>query len=458
VVLARILGPEPFGIIAVTWLIINLGALIADFGFGAALVQAPDIDEKDVGFVLTLQLGLGVVLAIVCALAASPVAAFFRKPQLVSVERVLSFQFVLQSFGLTAAALLRRRLDFKSLQAAQTTSYVLGFGVVAIPMAYMRFGVWSLVAGQLVQAASASAIQYWFVRHSWRLYVRPTSQRLSGFGIGVLTTNLSNWAIANLDNLTVGHVFGTFELGLYNRVFTLLSAPVTNIVTTIQSVLFPAYSRASEMSATLRRGFFVSASAVSLSLIPVFLAIAVIPTTVIVGLFGDQWREATPLVVPLAIAMVCHALMALSGPAIWGAGRVWLEFRVQIVVAAAMAASLLVSSRFSLVALTYAVSAVYCVRFFAMTATALRLFGGRWIDFWRATRAGIALGTLTALLVAVSDQLSRVLGAPPPLRLAIAVAVGATTVASTVLLLGARILPPEIRAIATWRRATARAA
>jgi len=141
IVLARLLGPEPFGLVAIAWLLIGVGTLISDFGFGAALVQRAAISPDEVRYVFTVQMLLGVGYTVLVAGSADLLAYFFEQPELVPVVRALSFVFLVQAFGQTAVNLLRRDLDFKGLQLSQVLSYVLAFVLLGIPLAYLGLGV-----------------------------------------------------------------------------------------------------------------------------------------------------------------------------------------------------------------------------------------------------------------------------------------------------------------------------
>jgi len=407
VVLARLLGPEPFGLVAVSWIVISLGNLVADFGFGAALVQRKTISDEEVRYAFTIQVLIGVGLALIIVGSAGLIAQLFKQQQVIPVMRALSPIFIMQAFGQTAISLLRRNLDFKWLQLAQVLSYVLSFIALGIPLAYLGFGVWSLVIAQLSQSLLYTLFTYFRVRHSIKPLLT-SSAGLFNFGSKVMGTNLFNWAIQNMDNAFVGRFFGVASLGLYNRAYTLMTAPMGNIVTVLQGVLFPAYSRAQEETDVLKRVYLASVGIISMIALPVFGTVAVIPHTVIEGLYGNRWIDAAPLLVPLALAMPFHAVMALAGPLIWGRGKVGLELRVQSIIAVLFVFMLVITSKISVVALAWGVFGIYVVRFILMTWVVLKIVDASWYKMLTALRGGALalMGTASVVLGAESAMLS----------------------------------------------------
>lgn len=396
IVLARLLGPKPFGEVAIAWLVIGLGNLMADCGFGAALVQRKEFSREDIRFVFTAQVGLGVFLTAIVAVAAPGIASIFRQPEVTPIIRAVALVFALQAFGLTAQSLLKRDLAFRNLQAAQVISYLVGYLGLGIPLACFGYGVWSLVGAQLMQTLINSALLYLATRHPIRPKIAHPHRELTSFGGKVIGVNLANWAISNFDTGIVGRMFGAASLGLYNRSTALMLRPTNAVVAALQSVLFPVYSRAQGKPDTLRRGHLTSIAAIAIFFFPVFFTIAVIPRTVILGLYGNRWIAAATLVAPIAMARPFQASMAMAGPLLWGLGRVERELRVQIVIAAIMIPALLIASRYSLVAISWTLFGIMVLESVLMNRPALEATGVSWRDVGRVTRGAFLLSAVLA--------------------------------------------------------------
>lgn len=416
IVLARLLGPKPFGEVAVAWLVIGLGNLMADCGFGAALVQRRELSQEDIRFIFTAQLGLGVLLTGIVATAAPLVASIFRQPEVAPIVRALALLFALQGFGLTSQNLLKRNLAFRSLQIAQVLSYLLGYLALGIPLACLGFGVWSLVGAQLAQSSLNSAFLYLAARHPLRPRLVHSHAELTSFGGKVIAVNLVMWANGNIDTGIVGRAFGAGSLGLYNRSMVLMMSPLNAVVATLQAVLFPMYSRAQHRPDSLRRGFLTSLAAVAMCIFPVFFTVATVPQTVIEGLYGHRWIAAVPLLVPIALARPFHASMALAGPLLWGVGKVEQELRVQFVVLLIFVPALLLASRFSLGAVAWTIFAIMVLQSILMARPALQTAGVNWSDARRVMRGAALLSAALAAGVWTLDH-TLFVPMPTPLRL-----------------------------------------
>ena len=168
-------------------------------------------------YTFTVQICMGIILMAVVALSAPVLAGIFHQPKVVPVVRLMSFIFVLQTLGVVAVALLSRNMDFRGIQFARISSYLMGFFALGIPLALLGFEVWSLVVAQLTQTALFSMLSYAQVRHPIKPLFRSTSRSLGRFGLKVLSTNLVNYAIESIDSFFIGRFFDVVILGLYNR-------------------------------------------------------------------------------------------------------------------------------------------------------------------------------------------------------------------------------------------------
>jgi lipopolysaccharide exporter len=427
VVLARLLGPKPFGMVAVAALLIGLGNLLADFGFGAAIVQRDTLSEEDIRFVFYFQMLLGVFLALACFLGAGLIAALFRNQEVKPVIRALSLTFPLQAFGQTASSLLKRQLAFRALQFAQIGSYI-AYLVIAIPLAVFGFGVWALVIAQLVQVSLSSGIVYSRAPHSL-LVSFSINRSILVFGVKVMGSSFANWSISSLDNAFVGRGFGVVALGLYSRAFQLASAPSIAAVSGLQGVLLATYSRVQNREEALRQAYLASLAVMAIAIFPLFATAAVASSTIILALYGRAWIGSAPLFVPLALAMPLYALLALSGPLLWAAGKVGLEFRVQVTTAVIAVAVFSMTCRVSVVCLAWGVLAVYAFRLFGMTREIVHHLKITWINVGNALRGGAAVAMVTSAAVWISDSFMMRVALPPMVRLVVDFAAALSAIA-----------------------------
>lgn len=438
IVLARLLGPEPFGIVAVAWIILGVGNLFADLGFGAALVQRASLSTSDLRFIFTCQMAFASLLTLAGVLSADAIAAYFHQPEAALVIQAMFFLFIVQSLGQTAAAMLRRSLNFKTLQQITIVTYLAGYAGVGLPAAWLGLGVWSLVAAQSVQCLLNSLLLIRATGVPLAPCFTPGDPEIVRFGLKVTAANLSSWSISNLDVLGIGRAFGLVELGLYNRALNLVNLPMSVITTGFQGVLFAACARTQRDSAALRRIYLETNAAVAVICLPLFLTAAVVPETLVLALYGPQWAASVPVVPPLALAVMVNALLAIKGPILMAGNRVGLELRNQLYTVAMFIPALWLAVQYSMVAVAWAVLATYVVRWMLLALDTLRLTGASLGAYAATFRTPVLFGLCVSLAAALADRTLAFL--PPFARLCAVAAVAAVVLLGMVRLLGGRFL------------------
>lgn len=441
VVLARLLGPRPFGLVAAAWVMVGVAGQFVDCGFGSALVQRPGLNARQIRFAFTLQLLAGVALTALLALSARPLAGWLGNPRIAGVLALLSLALLLQALGQTAISLLRRALDMRTLQLAQLAGAAVGFGAVALPLARRGYGIESLVAGQLAQSLVTTAIAYAKVRHPLLPLLGRDGAGLFPFGLKVTTTNLVNCAIAGLDSLAMTRCFGAVVTGWFNRAQVLALGPGGQLAQILQSVLFPAYCHRTEDRTVLRQVYLASLAGLSLVLLPAGTVLAVTAPTVVRALYGPAWTPAASLLVPLALAMPVHGAMALNGPLLWACDRVGDELRVQCGVVVLFALVLAAAGRWTPAAMCWGILLVYAVRCAAMMGRALAAVSGAWRDCRRALRGPVALAAAAGGMAAAAGAMAR--GWEPLARMAWVLATSALPAAAVAALCPRWFLPHD---------------
>lgn len=423
ILLARLLGPEPFGIVAVAWLLLGVGNLFADLGFGAALVQRQDLAPADLRFIFTCQMAFATLLTTAGVLGAGAIAVWFHKPDAATIVQAMFFLFVFQALGQTAAAMLRRALDFKALQQVAIASYLAGYVLFGIPAALLGMGAWSLVLAQGVQTLLNACLLIRAARVPLGFCLRPADPGIVGFGLKVTAANLSSWSISNLDAVVAGRAFDVVALGLYNRVLNLVNMPMSVITTGFQGVLFAACSRSQGDAGAIKRVYLETNAAVAFICFPLFMTAALIPETLVMGLYGPRWRAAIPLAAPLALAVLVNALLAIKGPILMAADKVGLELRNQLVTVLVFVPALWIAVRHSLAAVAWSVLATYVVRWLLLARNTLRLTGSTLAEYGATLHTPVLVGACVSAAAAVAEHATALL-APLPRLLAVAATAG----------------------------------
>lgn len=425
ILLARMLGPEPFGLIAIAWLLLGLGNLVADSGLSAALIQRQQISSRDIRYVFTLQVLVGLGLTIVMVLASPLIAMFFGRDDAATVLRWMSLLFLLQAFGQTSTAILRRDLNHKRVQLLQVLSYLTSYLLLGLPMAFSGMGVWALVSAQLTQAGLYAVSAYLCVRHSLWPTLNASQPGLFKFGSKVLGSNLTSWGISYFDSAIIGRMLGMTDLGLYNRSMNLLTSPMNAVVSTLQGVLLPFYSRLQTRVDDVRDTYLAAICVLATLLAPAFAAIATIPEVTVLAIYGHEWKPAIVLITPLALAMPVNAVLAMGGPMMIGMGRAGMEASTQGIGFVVLVVVVIAAARISLAAVAWAVLAVYLLRAWLVTRLAARLVAAKGGAFFRALVGPLLLATCTALVTWLLDQSTGFMVAYPGVRLTLVLSAAA---------------------------------
>jgi PST family polysaccharide transporter len=404
-VLARILGPGPFGQAIVATTIYSLVNLFVDGGFSQALIQQKELSSEEVRRTFTCQVLIGLFSTATVYLAAPLIARLFHLPSAAPVVRAVSLLMTLQSLGLVSAALLRREMRFRVLQYASLGSYLGGYVLLGIPLALAGAGVWSLVAAYLAQSAINSAVLYLAVRHPVSPSFGLPHRSIAVYGGTVMAINLVNWGQANLDNLAASYR-GPIALGLYGRASNLAYQPCNGVVSSLQSILLSSAAKVQGNTQLLGRVALMSMVIILGILGPAYATFVCAPATIIGGLYGTKWLAAIPLMVPLALAMPFFGCIAVLNPIICGAGRPMLELWPQAVSCVLAILAYFCAIRISLPALGWALFGVMSVRFLLTAGT---IFAELEVAWSRATRAVIGRLLFSAAFVCVTWSFDRAL-------------------------------------------------
>jgi O-antigen/teichoic acid export membrane protein len=303
-VMARLLSPQAFGLVAMAGVVLRFGSYFAEMGLGHALVQRPELQPTDIRATFTASLLLSATFTALAWLLA-PLAVFFlANDAVIPLVRGMALGFFFTGLGMTATSLLRRELRFKSLAIIEVVSYVLGYGGVGISMALSGGGVWSLVAAGLAQQLLLSLLTYSVVRHpirpvlTWAPYAP-----LLGYGSRVSFITFLEFLSGNLDTLLIGRLLGPGALGIYSRAYQLLYLPTYYLTHSLARVVFPALSQIQAQLARLRQVYLSSTTLVAWLVLPLCAGMAVAAPELVKTMLGTRWGAAVPVLQLLCLAI-----------------------------------------------------------------------------------------------------------------------------------------------------------
>lgn len=401
ILLARLLGPAEFGQASLVLVVLGLGWLLADVGFGSALVQKADLTSRDVGFVLGWVLLLSAALGSIVAGAATHLAGWMGAPTIAGMIAFCGLLIPLQALSNISLSLMRRELEARRQQVISTGAYLVGYGGVGFALAATGFGAWSIIVGFAAQTVLVLVLGYLAVRHT----LRPTlhgDASLRRFGLAVLGTNVANWAIDGVDRLVIGRIWGIEAVGAYSVSANLARAPATFIAGSAQAVVLAASSRIQSDHARVADGFFAGLGLLSLVVLPLFSQLAVQADTAVVLLYGSKWTEAGALLSAASVAMIPYSIMALAGPTLAAVGRPATEMKIQAAVAVLLCAGLVALAAFPISIAVWMVPAVYLLRAAWLLAALARALSFDVVKLGRPIARGALLSAfgLVAVLIA----------------------------------------------------------
>lgn len=455
ITLARLLGPEAFGSFAVVLALMGLGLVLADAGFGSALVQRHSLTDEDVRQALGWTLLLGTTVAALIVAGAPVFAHLMGDPGLAPMFQVAAVLIVLMTLRNVSVSLLQRQLDFKSLQLIDFVSYVVCFGGVAVWGAMRGWGAWSLVAGFATQVLFSLGATYLRCRHSLR--PRLSGDRaLMAFGLRAMGNELTTWAAEHFDRFIIARAWGLAALGQYSVSASLAKAPVGMLLASVRALTFAGTARAQDDRGAIAGALLLLVEAAAIVTLPLFIVVALEAQAVLVLVYGPGWRDAAPMLAALALAVPPLVMSTLASSVLRGIGAVGLELRVLVVTSAIFLSSLAALSFAPLAAVVWCAPAALALRTAWLLVEACRRLDIALPGVLRALRGPLVLSMVAALPCVVmrmfaSDRFD---------ELSLQPLVWGLAAAALVFALAGRILAsPALRALVRgeWERRSERA-
>lgn len=294
VVLARILTPEDFGLVGILMAFVMISQILIDGGLGNALIQRQKITTVDCSTVFYTN----IVVAGVCYMAlffgAETIASFYDQPLLANLIKILGLVVVIDAFGAVQNNLLMKEVDFKRITIVKVVAALVS-SVVAIVGAICGMGVWSLVVQYVINSVMKSML-LWLLS-SWRpvlSFSGSSFKVLFGYGSKLLLANVLSEAYRNLQVLIIGKFFPKAEVGYYSQAKHLQDVPVATILTIVNQVTFPIFSKLQDDKEYLKRGLSRSVKILTFLNFPLMMCLVIMAEPIFRLLFGEQWLPSVP--------------------------------------------------------------------------------------------------------------------------------------------------------------------
>lgn len=358
IVVARIVGPQAYGLIGMLAIFMALGQAFSELGLSAAIIQQKEVTKDDLKTLFIVNVAAGILVTGLACAVSPLVASFFKEPILAPLLCAQALTFLISSFGIVQQAIINREMKFRVNAQIEIASCITA-GLVGISMAVLGFGVWSLVVSVLTRIATRVLLLWIF--GSWRpsgRFSRSSFHKMWSYSSRLLYSSLAHRAVTNLYSVFIGRAYTAAALGLYTRAFSLQQIPVNMIGGVVQRVAFPLYSRNQDNPAELRRILRKQVRTVLMIVATGMGVLLAISSELILLMLGENWAGAIPLLQIFALAGVFASVFPLHSTLTMATGNSGLFLKVEMLKKLYIVVMLLALFQFGLVALAWGMVSV----------------------------------------------------------------------------------------------------
>ncbi|MDE6482701.1 MAG: lipopolysaccharide biosynthesis protein [Rikenellaceae bacterium] len=331
IVIARLISPAEYGLIAMLAIFMAVAQTFIDSGFGNALIQKKDRDETDYSTVFYFNILVSVVLYGILFWCAPLIAEFYKQPLLTEVTRWVGLNLILSSFSIVQRTRLSIELNFKAQTKASLASVVIS-GAIGIYTAYHGWGVWALVVQSLSNNLLVTVLLW--VMAKWVPLLKfsiASFKQLFSFGSKLLASALMHTIYLNLYSLVIGRVYNAVDVGYYNRAYSISQYPSTNIVSVICRVIYPVQCEHQHDQAWLEETFLKYLRLSCFVVFPLMILLAVIAKPLVLIVLTEKWLPSAELISILSLAYMWYPVMVLNNQMLNVKGRSDLFLRAEVV-------------------------------------------------------------------------------------------------------------------------------
>lgn len=352
-VLARILTPNDYGTVALIMVFINVLGVFINSGMGAALIQKKNADDLDYSSLFYFNMFMCVTLYAIMFFCAPLIAKFYDKPELVALTRVISLTFIVSGVKGIQNAYVSKHLLFKRFFFSTLGGTIVS-AVVGILFAYMRYGAWAIVAQSLSNNIIDTLILWITVK--WRPKFMFSFKRLKGlfsYGWKLLLSGLLDTGYNQLRSLIIGKVYSSTDLAYYDKANNFPSMIITNVNSSIDSVLLPSMSSVQDSKESVKGMTRRAMKTSTYVMAPLLMGLAACGQSVISILITDKWLPSYPFMVIFCITYMFYPVHTANLNAIKAMGRSDIFLKLEIIKKIVGIVAILVTFKISVMAMAY---------------------------------------------------------------------------------------------------------
>ena len=393
-ILARLLVPADFGLVAMATMVWAALEAMGEFSFNVVLIQDQSAGRREYDTVWTMTAIRGMVLALVMLVLAEPTAAFFSEPRLEAIFRVLALVPVIQGFANVGVINFQKHLRFDKDFIFMVSVKISGF-LTTVPLAFILRSYWALIAGIVAGEFVRLVLSYFLHPHR----PRPTLARwrkIFDFSKWLVASNIIGFVRNRLDSFTVGKLLGAQALGVYSIAYEIASMVTTELVMPIRRALLPGYSKLAHDPDLIRKGFLDGLALIVLIALPAAVGIGVVADPLVRLLLGNKWLDAIPIIEILMVFGIFSTMAANAGPVFLSLGRPAISMTLDLITLIVLLPTVVISvMRWGLPGLAWAMTLGAGVLMILSIGTVKRLLAFRLVALtnllWRPTLAVIAM-------------------------------------------------------------------
>ena len=406
IVVARLLVPEDFGVMAILTFFTALALVMVDSGFSQTLIRKESPTPQDYHSVFAFNIAVSVVLYAVLVAVAPAVARYYELPVIADIAPVLFLLLPINALCVIQNTIFTREFRFRLLsQATFTASFVAG--VVAVAMALAGCGVWSLV-GQRVATLAVKTLILW-VRSDWRPSLHFTMKPvrdMAPFSFRLLTTDLISSIYNNISQMFIGKIYSADTLGYFNQAQKFKDLPLTSAMQSVQSVTYPALSQIGDQREKFAESYRQVLMVVAFMLMPVMVGIVAVAEDLFALLLGEKWMPTVPYLQILCLMGLFQPLAMIAYNILKVKSNGAIILRLEIAKKALMTLILVVTIPHSVKAVAWGLVAMSFCEFVINFVASMRYAS---LGVWRMVRTLLPVLLITAAMYAAVLGMGRLM-------------------------------------------------
>ncbi|MBF9253849.1 lipopolysaccharide biosynthesis protein [Pontibacter sp. 172403-2] len=404
IIMARVLLPADYGLIGMLSVFMAIGSSLMDSGLSSSLIRTPNADQKDYSTVFFINIIGSIFIYVILFFSAPFIASFYDQEILTPIIRIYTISFIISAFVGVQSTRLTKEMDFKTQMKIQIPS-VIGGGILGVILAYLDYGVWSLVWMNLFQSF-LSAVQHW-IYSGWRpnfLFDKERFKYHFSFGYKLTLSGLLDTIYNNIYNLIIGKFFPVAYLGYYTRAKSLQQLPVQNISTALNKVTYPMFSSIQHENEKLKMAYKKLMQQVLFWIAPTMILLGVIAEPLIRFLLTEKWVPAVPYFQTLCAAGILYPLNSYNLNILKVKGRSELFLKLEIIKKAFITVGIIVAIPFGIYGLLYLQVIISFVAYFINSWYSGKMIGYPMTEQVKNVAPMIILAALVGVLSWLIDK------------------------------------------------------